>query len=97
MEDTKPVIILSDNCGVYIGSALGLGFWSKLDHCDQDEAWCFESESHARKHMESWTPADTGAITFPEVEDPNHDGMATEAACVAAGAEPWILNGHEND
>lgn len=40
--------------GVYVGNALGLGFWSKLDDADQDTAVTFDSVEDAKEHVCSW-------------------------------------------
>ncbi len=80
--------------GVYIGSCLGLGFWSKVDHVGQPCAVTFGSVEEIWKMIGEWDglrslPSD---MTFPEVEDADGDGYATESECVAAGVEPWTTH-----
>lgn len=87
------VLILSQSLGVYIGSCMGLGFWSKIENLDMPEAVNFESEKAALEAMHSWDgfmglPDD---ITFPHVEDADGDGYSTEEECVNAGDESWTL------
>jgi hypothetical protein len=70
---------------------MGLGFWSKLDSAGQTSAITFESVETIHKTIAEWEglaslPSD---MTFPEVEDADGDGYATENECVAAGAESW--------
>jgi hypothetical protein len=86
-------IILSASMGVYLGSCMGLGFWSKLDPAGQDEAVTFPAPGIAMAHVAEWEsladhPCD---LTYPFVSDANSDGYATEAECVDAGAAPWII------
>ncbi len=49
-----PCILVHPEYGVYIGSFLGLGFWSKMDCGDQDAAVVFESKSDAIAYAKSW-------------------------------------------
>ena len=90
----KPrVIILSASKGVYLGSAMGLGFWTKLEDLGLDEAITFADEAQAMTHMqtwESWAELEKD-FTFPGVHR-TKDGFADHAACVAAGAPPWRLS-----
>jgi hypothetical protein len=77
--------------GVYLGSCLGLGFWSKLDPAGQDTAWTFESIQQAKDGVASWdSPIPENELMFTHVEV---DGeLATMEQCVAAGLEPWEVN-----
>lgn len=60
-------VIVHDEMGVYLGSCLGLGFWSKLDMADQDSAVCFPSAASVLEYIR-------------EVEDPTaFDGIRTVA------------------
>jgi hypothetical protein len=38
------VLILSQSLGVYIGSCIGLGFWSKIENLDMPDADGYSSE-----------------------------------------------------
>lgn len=40
--------------GVYLGSCLGLGFWSKLDPAGQVSAVTFKSKQDAKNYIASW-------------------------------------------
>jgi hypothetical protein len=83
------VVIYSEENGVYLGSAMGLGFWSKLDPIGQPAATTFDDEAQAQTHMDSWEggrPADVRLV--PVVAD---DGFyASIAACVRAGLPGWV-------
>lgn len=82
------VVIYSDKDGVFLGVALGLAFWSKLDPVGQTSAATFESETQAEEFMATWDlgrPADARCV--PVVPD---DGEhASIAACVRAGLPGW--------
>lgn len=89
---SKRRLLVSRSMGVYLGSCMGMGFWSKLDPVDQPSAVTFDSAETIRNVMAEWDglgslPSD---MIFPEVEDADGDGYATEAECVAAGVDPWI-------
>jgi hypothetical protein len=72
--------------GVYLGSCMGLGFWSKLDPCGQDEAWTFESISQAVAAIAAWdTPVKSPMFTHVETDTE----FATMQQCVDAGMDAW--------
>lgn len=79
--------------GVYLGSAMGLGFWSKGDPVGQDAAVTFPDRATADKIMASWDGGrPRGTVTWPII--PDQPGLAREryasiAACVAAGLDGW--------
>lgn len=87
----KRYLLVSQSMGVYLGSCMGMGFWSKLDSVGQTEAVTFDSPKTIQQVMAEWDglaslPSD---LSYPEVEVTREDGYATEAECVAAGAESW--------
>lgn len=53
-EDHDEIVIVHPEMGIYLGCALGLGFWSNLDAADQTMAATFENEAQAREHVASW-------------------------------------------
>lgn len=82
------VVIYSDKDGVFLGVALGLGFWSKLDPVGQPSAATFESEAQAEEFMATWNcgrPDDARCVPV-EPDDGEH---ASIAACVRAGLPAW--------
>jgi len=48
------VVITHPEMGIYVGSAIGFGFWSKLDSVGQDSVVTFENEDDARDYVRSW-------------------------------------------
>ena len=94
-ENMKGVLIVHRELGVYLGSCMGLGFWSKLDAVGQPCAYAFDDEADAKACMATWeqigskeeiiTEAD---VTFMEVD---HEELhyATVEECHRAGAPAW--------
>lgn len=88
----KSVVIYSKRDGIYIGSALGLGFWSNIDPVGQLSACTFESESIAREYIsECKNSFNQSDLQFIEVE-PDEGRYATVVACVKAGLPGWVIN-----
>ena len=78
------VILHNKDMGIYLGSAMGFGFWSKLDPCGQDAAWTFESIEQARQAIASWdSPVKNPMFKHVEVEGE----FATIQQCVDVGLE----------
>lgn len=86
----KEYIMVSRPWGVYLGSCLGLGFWSKLEAAGQMHACTFESESQARDIMSRWDTPPENDLSFLEVCIPENEQWASMEECVKAGVEPWI-------
>lgn len=64
------VLISRPEFGIYVGHALGFGFWSLLDTAGQEDAVTFPTEQDARDHIKSWdNPPDMSEFSFPEVDD----------------------------
>lgn len=82
------IVIYSESDGVYIGSCLGLGFWSKLDPVGQESAATFASGSDAQEFMNSWDSGVPADIRLVEVEADDGD-HASIAACMRAGLPGW--------
>lgn len=74
--------------GVYLGAALGLGFWSKLDSVGQDSAVVFDTVEQAEAHSRSWTSTPKGIEVLP-VHVCRGSTYASIEECVAAGSERW--------
>jgi hypothetical protein len=86
------VVIYSKEDGVYLGSFLGLGFWTNLDTAGQSSAVTFPSEQAARDYMATWdTPAPADVQVVDVVPDDGPNG-ASVAACVQAGLPAWVAN-----
>lgn len=90
MEEDSPVVIYSEELGVYLGGAMGMGFWSKLDPCGQMAACTFPSEAEARHHIsiaqDGGFPED---VRFVPVM-PDDGTYASIAACVKVGLPGWL-------
>ena len=92
------VVIVHPEWGIYLGTCLGLGFWSKMDPAGQDAAVTFPSEEDANRHMDSW---DEPLVERPRLEfhvvEPDklqYSGKyASVAACRRAGLDGWKPNG----
>ena len=79
-------VLYSEEWGVYLGSFLGLGFWSKIDPVGQDGACTFENEEQIRDWIATWDggpPPDWRAVAVPDV------GYASIEQCVVAGLPAW--------
>jgi hypothetical protein len=91
------IVIYSERDGIFLGSLLGLAFWSKLESAGQTHACTFESVSQALAHVSAWATKPTDMVFVSVSEDA--DRCASIAACVAAGlpawdpAEPGLLSG----
>jgi hypothetical protein len=85
--------------GVYLGSCMGLGFWSKLDPAGQDCAPTFETQDLAMEYVDSWDLAGMSkeerktfisSMTCVAVDaDIDNGTWASMSACIKAGMEPW--------
>lgn len=83
-------LIFHPEDGIFLGSCLGLGFWSRLDPVGQDCAVTFETEGQAREHLagSSLTPEHLAQLRYVEVK-PDMGVYASIDACVAAGLPAW--------
>ena len=82
-------VITHPEMGIYLGSAMGMAFWSKLDPVGQPAACTFESQDEAEAFMASWDGGRPEGVGFAPVT-PDDGPYASIAACVAAGLEGWI-------
>jgi hypothetical protein len=82
-------LIVHPDYGVYLGSAQGRGYWSKVDSVGQPAAVTFGSRQAALDYMASWAVSPPpGVELLPVYSD--GPGYATIAACVRAGAPAWL-------
>ncbi len=97
----KRYVLTHPQMGIYLGSAMGLGFWSKWDTVGQDCAVTFASPEEINRVVETWddpTPGREGRAVAVEVarqgerdfeQKVGDHWYATIAECVAAGLEAW--------
>ena len=90
-----PYVIYTEEEGVYLGSCMGLGFWSKLDAVDQPSAPTFPSAAIAEEYMAGWDNGRPPAAVVVPVEPDQADGYASIAACVRAGLPEWLVSDSE--
>ncbi|HDR9103577.1 TPA: hypothetical protein QDB04_000297 [Burkholderia vietnamiensis] len=83
------VVIYDDANGVYLGSAMGLGFWSKLDPVGQPAAVTFSDEEEENAHMATWENGRPDGVRCVQVEA-DQAGYASVAACMRAGLPEWL-------
>jgi hypothetical protein len=81
-------VITHPGYGIYLGSCLGLGFWSKMDPAGQDSAVTFPSTAEAQEHADGWESKLEG-LSFVAVEADKDGEWASRMACFKAGLEPW--------
>lgn len=83
------VVIYHEKDGVYLGSAMGFGFWSKIDPVGQPSAVTFPDQATAETYMDTWDDGRPLDVQFIEVAA-DQDGYASVNACVQAGLPGWI-------
>lgn len=95
-EATEAYVLVSPELGVYLGNALGLGFWSKLDAAGQLDAVAFANPEIAMEFAATWD-TQVPNLTCVKVDAfkeilANSDivrHFASMKACVKAGLDPW--------
>lgn len=83
------VVVYHERDGVFLGSCMGLGFWSKIDAVGQLAAVTFPSVEAAEVYMATWESGRPTGVRFVEVEA-DAEGYADVAACVRAGLPGWL-------
>lgn len=81
-------VLYSPKNGIFLGSCLGLGFWSKLDPVGQDAAPTFPESRTALDVAQGWDDCPKDIMSV-EVRTLGEDRYATIAECVAAGLPEW--------
>lgn len=84
------VVITHPEQGIYVGSAMGLGFWSLWDAAGQTQAVTFPDESDARDYVSGWQelndPETYGYVAVPTA----NPGYATVDELREAGLEEML-------
>ena len=81
-------VLFSDEAGVYLGSCMGLGFWSKLDSAGQTHACVFESEAQVAVMLAAWDSQPPFAMRTVAV-DCADEYAASIQECATAGLPAW--------
>lgn len=88
------IVITHPEWGIYLGNAMGLGFWSLLDSADQPKAVTFPDEEMAIAHIRSWdNNNDPEDYSFVEA---SKNEYATTADLKAAGLEEMLGDMDDN-
>lgn len=88
-DSNQAYLITHPERGIYLGSAMGMGFWSKCDPVGQPSAVTFPSREEANQYMASWDGGTPPGIELVAVT-PDDGQYASIQACVDAGLEGWI-------
>lgn len=90
-EAKKRVVVVHPEFGIYVGSCLGMGFWTKLDCAGQDGVVSFEDEADARDFISGWEQnGDPSVYTYHEVVPDGDAVYCTAQALVDAGLEDHL-------
>jgi hypothetical protein len=81
------VVIYNQEDGVFLGSFIGLSFWSKLDPVGQPSAPTFPDAESAKAYVATWDHQPELQFVEVEVDDGN---SASVASCVRAGLPGWL-------
>ena len=87
MSNSTRYVLYTEEDGIYLGSCMGMGFWSKVDPVGQSAACTFESESQIREIVAEWEwkPQQWRAVQV----EPDDGLYASIAACERAGLPGW--------
>jgi hypothetical protein len=80
---TGRIVLTHPELGIYLGSCMGLGFWTLLDSADQPSAVTFANEDEARAHVAAWDENNNPA-TYGYVAVATDDRWASVATLKAA-------------
>lgn len=83
-------VLVSQSLGVYLGSFLGLAFWTLLDPVGQTEAVAFETPTLVQEFHATHLHSEPNDVFCCEVSV-LPIGYATRAACLEAGITQWPL------
>ncbi len=83
------LVIYHDQHGIYLGSCMGLGFWSNIDPCGQSAAATFPDVQSAEEFMATWEDGRPEGVRLVDVPA-DARGYASIDACVLAGLPPWM-------
>ena len=83
------VVLVHPDWGIYLGGALGLAFWSKIDPVGQDAACAFPDAEQAQRFVSEcgW---DMQPIYTVVVAADIEGQWASMASCMMAGLPGWM-------
>jgi hypothetical protein len=86
------LLVVHPEYGVYIGSAMGAAFWSRVDSIGQDSAYTFASHESAQCFIDYCAGQVPGFVagTLAVMPDSKDGLYASIQACVHAGTEGWV-------
>jgi len=87
-------VLYSPEMGVFVGSCMGLGFWSNLDPVDQPRAPALHPEEWAVACADWDTPPPPDAV-LRSVEH-SQDGYASRGEIALAGLPVWASEGGDD-
>jgi hypothetical protein len=87
-EKQTRYILHHPEMGIYLGSCMGMGFWSKLDPVGQSEAATFDNPEQIKEFMATWENKVTGCEITP-IETDCRDAYVTIAEIEAIGLPGW--------
>ncbi len=89
----KQYVLTHEEMGIFLGMALGMGFWSKIDPVGQPSACAFDTKDEALYFAKETHPRSFQEIKAVEVDTGSDPGYVTIAECVAAGLPEWKPEG----
>ncbi len=82
-------LVYSESQGIYLGSALGMDFWSNMNPIGQDAAFTFPTEQDASGLVDDYRKRDWATDLRIVAVQPAGNQYATIAECVAVGLPGW--------
>lgn len=85
-------ILFSKENGIYLGSCMGLGFWSLLDPVGQDSACTFSSEQEALDWVNTWETKPNIFWSLEAIEVQCEGDYITRDECIRNGFPGWEID-----
>jgi hypothetical protein len=83
------VVIYSSIDGVFLGSWMGIGMWSKHDATSASRAAVFTDATAADEHMATWDGGRLSYLSTVEILEDEKVQFASLETCVRAGLPAW--------
>jgi len=85
------VVIYSPMDGVFLGTWMGMGMWSRYDATRTSKAVVFPDAKAADEHMAMWDGGRLSHLRTVEVLEDEKGQFASLDACICAGLPAWGL------